>query len=179
MYLGNSIRESIPQEELHTLVGVECRKLDQTSIISLTVDALSHGKIVGLVQGREEFGPRALMNRSILANPVDKELNSLLNLRLNRTEFMPFAPVCREEDLEEVFELPDLENLSPWSYMTITCQVREKWRQAIGAVVHVDGTARPQSVNRMSNPFGHALIGEFYKKTGIPVLVNTSFNVHE
>jgi carbamoyltransferase len=139
---------------------------------------VADGKIVGLFQGRMEFGPRALGNRTILANPTDPQINNWLNERLDRSEFMPFAPSVLAEACPEIFE-----NFSKGAYtakfMTITYTVREKWRPRMAAVVHIDGTARPQAVSRQDNPRYYDIIKEYEKITGLPVILNTSFNVHE
>jgi carbamoyltransferase len=105
------------------------------------------GKAGAIYVGRMEFGPRALGNRSIIASPQDHAINDILNKRLDRSEFMPFAPYVLQEDAEPV-------------------------------VVHVDGTARPQIVRDQTNPFA-AILPRFRDSTGLPVLINTSFDVHE
>jgi len=125
-----------------------------------------------------EYGPRALGARSILANPARRETHDLLNTRLDRTEFMPFAPVIAADRASEVFEVSKL-NAYACRFMTITCNVRLNWRDRIAAIVHVDGSARPQTIVRESNPLYFDILMAFEKATGIPVLVNTSFNVHE
>ncbi|MBV9464391.1 MAG: carbamoyltransferase, partial [Verrucomicrobiae bacterium] len=139
---------------------------------------VADGKIVGLFQGRMEYGPRALGNRTILANPTDPKINDWLNQRLSRSEFMPFAPSVLEERCPEIFE-----NYAKGAYtakfMTVTYLVKEPWRSKIGAVVHVDGTARPQAVSRADNPRYYDILKEYEKITGLPVILNTSFNVHE
>ena len=139
---------------------------------------LAEGKIVGIFRGRMEFGPRALGARSILASPVRREINAELNKRLERTEFMPFAPYVAEEDAAEVFAI-DAGNRYACRFMTITTEVRPEWRERIPGVVHVDGTARPQIIARATNPLYYDILSAFKRLTGIPVLVNTSFNVHE
>jgi carbamoyltransferase len=139
---------------------------------------VAEGKVVGLFQGRMEFGPRALGNRSILASPVDARINDDLNRRLSRSEFMPFAPSVRLERCGEIFE-----NFSKGAhaaeFMTVTYTVREEWRSRIPAVVHVDGTARPQVVLREKNQNFYEIIQAYEAVTGLPVVINTSFNVHE
>ncbi len=139
---------------------------------------LAEGKIVAIYHGRMEFGPRALGARSILASPTDAGINQSLNDRLQRTEFMPFAPYVLEEDADELFEITPA-NRYAMSFMTITTQVREAWRDKIAAVVHVDGTARPQIVRDEDNPLYAQVLREFKGLTGLRALVNTSFNVHE
>jgi len=151
----------------------------------LTGDPIEHsakrlavGEIGAIYTGRMEYGPRALGARSILANPSRRETHDLLNTRLDRTEFMPFAPVIAADRASEVFDVNKV-NAYACRFMTITCNVRPNWRDRIAAVVHVDGSARPQTIVRESNPLYFDILMAFEKITGIPVLVNTSFNVHE
>ncbi|SDG38621.1 carbamoyltransferase family protein [Roseospirillum parvum] len=141
-------------------------------------ELLAKGDIVAIYSGRMEFGPRALGARSILANPADRAVNDSLNARLTRTEFMPFAPVVAAEDAAEVFEITPA-NAYACRFMTITCGVKPQWHDRIPAVVHVDGTARPQIIDRDTNPLYFDILAAFKKHTGLPVLVNTSFNAHE
>ncbi len=128
--------------------------------------------------GRMECGPRALGARSIVANPTDPTINDRLNERLNRSEFMPFAPSVLEEDADRVFEITPVNRYAA-RFMTITCAVKPGWRARIPAVVHVDNTARPQIVHGADNPLFVAILRRFRDRTGVPVLINTSFNVHE
>jgi carbamoyltransferase len=139
---------------------------------------LANGEIGAVFSGRMEFGPRALGARSILANPSRRAVHDELNRRLSRTEFMPFAPVVTETDAARVFEITS-RNTYACRFMTITTEVRPEWRERIQAVVHVDGSARPQIARREANPLYHDILVDFTRKTGIPALVNTSFNVHE
>jgi len=141
-------------------------------------DMLRAGKVGAAYVGRMEFGPRALGARSILASPADGRLNYELNRRLERSEFMPFAPYILDEDCERVFEITPI-NRYAMRFMTITCAVRPEWRDRIPAVIHVDGTARPQVVRDRENPLYADILRRFRAATGLPVLVNTSFNVHE
>ncbi len=135
-------------------------------------------KIVGFFNGRMEYGPRALGNRSILADPTDRSINNWLNKRLRRTEFMPFAPSCLASEAGTIFEGYSA-NSYPAEFMTITFDVNPDWRDRIKAVTHVDGTARPQVVTPEQNPRYHRVLEEYYKLTGLPLFVNTSFNIHE
>jgi carbamoyltransferase len=125
-----------------------------------------------------EYGPRALGARSILANPADARVNHTLNERLQRSDFMPFAPVVAEADAGEVFDLGGVNRYAA-RFMTICCAVRPQWRTRIAAVVHIDGSARPQVIGRADNPLYFDVLAAFKAHTGLPVLVNTSFNVHE
>jgi carbamoyltransferase len=155
--------------------AVVCDSLDH---VSKAVDALVAGKVVAIYTGRMEYGPRALGNRSILASPVAREINDSINKRLDRSEFMPFAPAVLEQHAAEVFDLHE-GNFHAARFMTITCAVHSRWRERIAAVVHVDGSARPQVVRESDNPLYFRVLSRFHERTGLPVLVNTSFNVHE
>ncbi|MBI4273995.1 MAG: hypothetical protein HY659_04780 [Rhizobiales bacterium] len=139
---------------------------------------LADGELGAIYTGRMEYGPRALGARTILANPSRRETHDLLNQRLDRSEFMPFAPVIAAERAAEVFDVNSV-NAYACRFMTITCDVKPEWRKRIAAVVHVDNSARPQTIERLSNPLYYDIIGAFERVTGVPVLVNTSFNVHE
>jgi carbamoyltransferase len=142
------------------------------------VDLIASGQAGAIYTGRMEYGPRALGARSIIASPSDAGINDRLNKRLERSEFMPFAPYVLEEDAARVFEITDVNRYAA-RFMTITCSVRPEWRARIAAVVHVDGTARPQIVREEDNPLFAAILRGFRDRTGLPVLINTSFNVHE
>ena len=146
---------------------------------SATAAKLIHnGNAVAIYTKGMEYGPRALGARSILAAPTDAKINDTLNSRLGRSEFMPFAPVIAEEDSEEVFEI-DGANRYATKFMTITCKVAKNWRNRIPAVVHVDGTARPQIIKRTTNRLYYDILKSYAAISGIPVLINTSFNAHE
>ncbi len=148
------------------------------NIEKLIAEKMAQGHVVGRFNGRMEYGPRALGNRSILAAPVDKSINDWLNKRLGRTEFMPFAPSVKEESASDIFEGYQAGRF-PAEFMTITFDVKKSWRDRISAVVHVDGTARPHVVKKSVNPSYYKIIEEYEKLTGIPVILNTSFNLHE
>ena len=139
---------------------------------------LVDGDIGAIYTGRMEYGPRALGARSILANPSRRETHDLLNQRLARTEFMPFAPVIAAERAADVFDISGV-NARACEYMTIACDVQPQWRDRIPAVVHVDGSARPQIIRREDNKLYYDVVRAFEAASGLPVLVNTSFNVHE
>ena len=144
----------------------------------MTSGLLTEGLVGAIYEGRMEFGPRALGARSILASPADAAVNQRMNARLNRTEFMPFAPYILQEDAATVFGVTAA-NRYACRFMTITTAVRDAWRERIGAVVHVDGTARPQIIEADTNPLYAGILSRFKQATGLPVLVNTSFNAHE
>jgi carbamoyltransferase len=141
---------------------------------SILVDDLIEGKIVGIVQGQAEHGPRALGHRSIICNPSIPEMKDTLNAKVkNREWYRPFAPVVRLEDVSKYFEF---EGDSRW--MSFCPKVREEWREKLAAITHVDFTARVQTVTKEQNEFLYNLLTEFNDKTGIGVLLNTSFNVN-
>ena len=158
--------------------GLRYEEVGLAGVVERTAQAIHAGQVVGWFQGAMEFGPRALGNRSMVAAPVDKSINDWFNARLERSEFMPFAPSALAEYADEVFE-----NVGPGrhaaEFMTITFDVKKDWQARIPAVVHVDGTARPQLVRRDRNPRYWALIERYRQLSGIPLLLNTSFNVHE
>jgi carbamoyltransferase len=151
---------------------------DREGPVEKAVNALIDGEVVAIYTDRMEFGPRALGARSILASPVRREVNDAINKRLDRSEFMPFAPVVLAEHVASVFDIHG-GNAHAARFMTITCDVRGEWRDRIPAVVHVDGSARPQVIEARENPLYHQVLELFHQRTGLPVLVNTSFNVHE
>ncbi len=144
-----------------------------------TAQILANNKIVGWFQGKMEYGPRALGNRSIIASPTDATINQWLNERMKRNEFMPFAPSCLYEYAYELFDIPKESLKYPAKFMTITFKMKDKWVKKAPAVAHVDQTARPQLVTKESNPRYYELLTEYNKITGLPLFINTSFNVHE
>lgn len=156
-------------------LGLTFRKLSREDLIKTTVDAFTQGKIVGWFQGREEWGPRALGNRSILAHPGYPDMKAILNARIkNREPFRPFAPVILAERLSEVYE-----GGHDVPFMNIVYKTRPEWRDRISAVNHEDNTGRVQTVRRDQNPLYYDLIKAFEARTGVPVILNTSFNENE
>jgi carbamoyltransferase len=140
-----------------------------------TADALAQGKVVGWFQGRMEWGPRALGNRSILGDPRRADMKDILNLKIKRREsFRPFAPSVLREHVAAWFERDD-----DVPFMMKVLKVRTEWRHRIPAVTHVDGSGRLQTVYADANPRFHALISAFLARTGVPMLLNTSFNENE
>jgi carbamoyltransferase len=136
---------------------------------------LAEGRVIGWMQGRAEFGARALGNRSILADPRPASNKDRINALIKRREaFRPFAPSVLEEHLHECFEVPASVKTLP--FMVFVVPVRPAWRPILGAVTHVDGSARPQSVSKHANPCYWQLIEAFRQITGVPLLLNTSFN---
>ncbi len=160
------------------LYGLSSTKMSVDQISKFCAEELAKGKYIGLHQGKLEFGPRALGNRSIIFDPRSSQLGPKLNKRLKRTEFMPFAPAILEDHFFDFMETKN-GTLQPYESMTMTCNVREHQRRRVPAVVHIDGTARPQIVSKINNPLFFKILSEFHKLTDIPLLVNTSFNVHE
>jgi carbamoyltransferase len=152
--------------------GLRYRRLPQDQLLSGVARDLADGKIVGWFQGRFEMGPRALGNRSILADPRRAEMRDVLNAKVKKREsFRPFAPAVLIERAHEFFEIDQ-----PDPFMTLAPRARPESRDRIPAAVHVDGTGRIQTVERSANPRYYGLIEEFGRLTGVPVLLNTSFN---
>ena len=175
MYLGPAYSTKQSRREVDARkINFEC-PLDTPSHLA---KLLSEGAVVAVFQGAMEFGPRALGNRSILASASKSEINDLLNTRLNRTEFMPFAPIGRMEDAEACYLNIECVRHAA-EFMTVTVNCTDDLKRLCPAVVHVDGTARPQLVTETSNPFIHEILTKYQTLTSRPVLVNTSFNIHE
>lgn len=151
------------------------QRLTEADLLDRAAAAIASGKVVGWFQGREEWGPRALGNRSILCNPANPEMKAILNARIkNREPFRPFAPVVQEEDLEQCFE-----GSHPVPFMIIVYKVRPEWRERLPAITHEDGTGRVQTVRRQDNPLFYELLTTFKRVSGVPALLNTSFNENE
>ena len=151
--------------------NISYEKFDRESLLKKVSHLIADGNIVGWYQGRMEWGPRALGNRSILADPRHGDMKNILNEKIkHRESFRPFAPSILEE---YAFEYFDIDTPSP--YMLMVAPVKKP--KNIPAVTHVDGTGRLQTVSKDSNPLYYDLINEFYKITGIPVIINTSMNV--
>ena len=191
-FLGNEFNENAIIEKFNE-IGANYEKLDQNEIINKTANDLANGKAVGWFQGRMEFGPRALGNRSILGDPRSDSMQKNLNLKVKyRESFRPFAPSILREDLNDWFEM---DSDSP--YMLFVSDVKKKRtveltndqkklfgidllnikKSEIPAVTHVDYSARIQTVSKENNPLYYKLIEKFKEKTNCPVLVNTSFNI--
>jgi carbamoyltransferase len=139
---------------------------------------LAAGKVVARFAGKMEFGPRALGNRSILYGPTDPTINDWLNQQLKRTEFMPFAPAVLAQYADHCFKTNKTGSHAT-RFMTMTLDCTEWMKRNCPAVVHVDGTARPQMVDETTNPSFYRIIDEFRKITALPCVINTSFNMHE
>jgi carbamoyltransferase len=154
---------------------VRVDELDEDALFDRVVDALCDGKVVGWFQGRMEFGARALGNRSLLADPRRADMRDIINLKIKmREKFRPFAPSILEEHVADYFEID-----APSPFMEKVFQIRPEKRGLIPAVTHVDGSGRLQTVDRLTNPRYYDLILRFYKRTGVPLLLNTSLNENE
>ncbi|MDC0229743.1 carbamoyl transferase [Deltaproteobacteria bacterium] len=153
-------------------------KYDFETSISEFTNSLANDKVIGLINGRMEFGPRALCNRSIIYKTSDKTINDWLNKRLNRTEFMPFAPVLRAEIASDCFQNYEADDVT-LNFMTSTVDCISDFANRCPAVVHVDQTARPQIVTQDSNRFIWCVLKRWEQISSEMSLINTSFNVHE
>jgi len=148
---------------------------DEEQLLQKCVEYLVSGKVIAWFQGRMEFGPRALGSRSFLADPRNASIKDVINEKIKERElFRPFAPSVKEECVSDYFEI---NQQSP--FMNITAPVRKEKRNEIPSVTHVDGSARIQTVSRAHNPRYWRLLDFFQKRTGVPVLLNTSFNIQE
>ena len=151
--------------------GASYERLGRAELLSRTAGLVAGGSVVGWYQGAAEWGPRALGDRSVLADPRRAEMKDVLNARIkHREQFRPFAPSVLAEAATEWFDID-----VPSPYMLMVAPVKRP--EDIPAVTHVDGTARLQTVSRGANPLYYDLIAEFGRQTGVPVVVNTSMNV--
>ena len=141
-------------------------------------ELLSEGEVVARFTGRMEYGPRTLGNRSILYQPMDPSVMIWLNERLNRTEFMPFAPSTLEEYSKESYKNVEGAEYTA-HFMNIAFDCTDWMKKSCPGVIHIDGTARPQIVDKRTTPSYHKIIDEYRKITGLPTIINTSFNMHE
>ena len=173
-YDAREIRSAL--EERHLFAGgFGISQLSEEEFVPATARHIAEGDIVGWFSGRAEWGPRALGNRSILADPRKAEMKERLNRRIkHRESFRPFAPSILAEAAEDFFE-----GSHPSPFMTFAYPLRQNKREALPAASHVDGTCRLQTVDREANPRYWGLINEFAKLTGTPGVVNTSFNDNE
>ncbi len=173
-YLGLEYDEETIERELKSK-GVPYLRLAPEGLLQQTAREIASGKILGWFQGRSEWGPRALGNRSILCHPGLPRMKDILNARIKRREsFRPFAPSVLAERQGEIFE-----ECHPSPHMLHVYKIRPAWRERLSAVNHVDDTGRLQSVARSDNPLYYDLIRVFDGLTGIPVVLNTSFNENE
>ena len=175
VYLGPEFSD---QEILDELKKEQLKYQKPNDIEQRVASLLAEGKVVARFNGEMEFGPRALGNRSILYQATDRSVNDWLNKRLRRTEFMPFAPATLIEHADRCYKgLAGARHAA--MFMTITFGCTDYMKRACPGVVHADGSARPQLVSRESNPSFYRIIEEYWKITGIPSIINTSFNMHE
>ncbi len=173
-YWGPYHENSKVEEKLKNY-QVKFEKLEEVELIDRVTDQIIEGKIVGWFQGRMEFGARALGNRSLIADPRREDMRDIINLKIKfREKFRPFAPSILREHVKDYFE-DDIE--SPFMEKVLT--IRQDKRKAIPAVTHVDGSGRLQTVEKKTNPLYYNLIESFYKKTNVPILLNTSLNENE
>jgi carbamoyltransferase len=162
-------------ERALSAAGLEPDRLDDDALFSYVAERIAAGDVVGWFQGRMEFGPRALGNRSIVADPRRPDMKDVLNNRIKHREpFRPFAPSILAESTGEWFEQ---DYTSP--YMVLVYKTRAGKRELVPAVNHVDDTGRLQTVTRSANPRFYRLIEEFQRQTGVPIVLNTSFNENE
>jgi carbamoyltransferase len=175
VYLGPSYADEDIEKAL-AQAGIPYRRSER--IEEEIAAFLTQGYVVARFNGPMEYGPRALGNRSILYKPSDASVNDWLNKCLQRTEFMPFAPSTVVDEAPKCFQRVDgAEDTA--RFMTITFDCTPWMKAECGGVVHIDGTARPQLVSQHDNPSYYKIINAYYKQTGIPCIVNTSFNIHE
>jgi carbamoyltransferase len=173
-YLGPRFSETQCTQALER-AGLTGQRLSDDALCEKVALELSCGRLVFWFQDRMEWGPRALGNRSLLADPRREDIRALINAKVKQREwFRPFAPAVIEEEATDYFDLP-----APSPFMALTAQVKPSAKGIIPAVVHVDGSARVQTVDRDSNPRFRRLLEAFARRTGVPVLLNTSFNVQE
>lgn len=150
---------------------------NEEELLKRTARLIYENNVVGFFQGKMEWGPRALGARSILANPINPDAKEVMNERVkHREKFRPFAPVVCKDDASKYFDC-DEPIPEPTDFMLMVYPVRKEWREKIPSVTHVDGSGRLQTINRDQNQLYHDLIKEFCKLSGIPILINTSFNI--
>lgn len=177
VYLGRENSEEDIKEFL-AINNLKAKKMSDSELVENVASKLAKGKVIGWVRGRFEWGPRALGARSILADPRSKKMKDLVNAKIKfREAFRPFAPVVIYEEGKKIFDVGNGVVPPILEYMIGVLPVKEQWRQRLGAITHVDGTARPQFIKREVNPVYYDLVKSFGKKTGVPVLLNTSFNL--
>jgi carbamoyltransferase len=151
---------------------------DSAELADIVSGYIADGKVIGWYQGRFEWGPRALGNRSILADPRRVEMKDVVNTKIKfREPYRPFAPSVLAEYAEEYFDMPDAMHESPARYMLYVAQVKKEKQSVVPAITHVDGSARPQLVFKGASPRYWALINSFREKTGVALLMNTSYNL--
>jgi len=176
LYLGPSLGDISIKKLSKEFPSLEFIKPD--NLVESIIAELKDSKVVGLARGRMEFGPRALCHRSIIYKSSDKKANDWLNKRMNRTEFMPFAPVMTVDQAKQAFESFSDDDIT-LKFMTSTMKTNDYFAQKCPAVNHIDNTARPQIVTMTEDPFMHSLLSRWEEVSGEIALINTSFNAHE
>ena len=176
VYLGPSYDDDEVERALKSQ-GVSYHRSE--NVQRETAQLLAQRRVVARFAGRMEYGPRALGHRTIYYQTADRTVNDWLNKRLERTEFMPFAPIVLKERAHEYFVDYDPARSVAASFMTITYGATPKGLELAPAAIHVDATARPQTVTAEDNPDPHAVLAAYQEITGLPILINTSFNMHE
>jgi carbamoyltransferase len=175
VYFGPDYSEADCQAVLQN-EGLHYERVE--NIEERVAELLADHRIVGRFHGRMEYGPRALGNRSILYPAQDPHVNQWLNQQLRRTEFMPFAPACLASAAPRLFhQFSGCEKTA--EFMTITFDCTDEMKRLCPAAVHVDGTARPQLVSERTNASFFRILQGYHERTGIPAIINTSFNMHE
>lgn len=170
VFYGPTSSEKLIEESIK-LSGVKYKRIDNPGLIA--AELISQNKIIGWFQGRSEYGPRSLGNRSILANPLNKNMKDKINKKIKfREEFRPFAPSVLEEQCHKYFKM---KNPSP--FMTVAYDVNESTKNLLPSIVHINNTARVQTVNKIENRRYHELLENFKNITGDSVVLNTSFNI--
>ncbi len=159
--------------------GIKYRVVkDEDVLVDEMTEKMKNGKVLALVQGEFEWGPRALGHRSILADPRFIAMKNVVNSKIKfREAFRPFAPAVIIEEADKYFEIGDKKGHEPFKFMLYVVPVKPSAKKKLGAVTHVDGTTRPQFVEKKVNPLYHKLIKSFGSKTGVNVILNTSFNL--
>lgn len=168
-FSGEEIKNYLDENKI---VYVECKNKEE--IAKKTAKLIAENKVIGWFQGGVEWGPRALGNRSILSNPANKDMKEILNAKVKHRElFRPFAPVILQEKVHEWFEIEKDEE----PFMLFVYPFKESKKKLVPAVVHVDGSGRLQTITKEQNEDYYNVIHEFEKITGVPILINTSFNI--
>ncbi len=172
VFFGTKLNNSMKSSSLKK------KSLNSKQSSELAANCLVKEKIIGIVNSKMEFGPRALGNRSILANPLQRNISMKLNKRLQRSDFMPFAPIIRDIDAKKILEDYSSNEYSS-KFMVMTYFVKKQYRKMLTNIIHVDNTVRAQIIDKKNNTLCYMILSKFYEHTGCPVLINTSFNVHE
>ncbi len=171
---------SFPEEQMEDVLvrhELSYTRLERDALLHKVAELLSQEKIIGWFQGRMEWGPRALGSRSILASAARIEMRDIINSKVKHRElFRPFAPVIPSQHVKEYF-ITDSPVPTSAKYMLFVYPFRQKGKREVPAVVHVDGSGRLQTLERLDNPLYYDLLEAYQRKTGIPIIINTSFNV--